>query len=247
MTTGARIDKDPDYCRILANLQEHFVEVPAECPYGLPYVAIYRQARFGDMLDGLMAQMLFSGYRRNGNVIYAMCCMGCTECVPIRLHTAEFRPNRNQRRVARRNIDLAVEVAPLEMNKENLALLDKFLKVRYPGRSSSAVDYYAGFFLNNFQNSLEIRFRSPEGELLGVSIIDLGRQWLNAVYFYFDPDAAKRSLGTYNILYLVDFCRQQNIDILYLGYWIKDVPAMKYKEAFRPHELLVGGSWISSF
>ena len=77
-------------------------------------------------------EFLAYGYRRNGNCIYNMRCPGCSLCVPIRLRPERFRPNRNQRRVWKKNQDVAVEIAPLTMSRENLALLQRFLSTRFP-------------------------------------------------------------------------------------------------------------------
>ncbi len=82
-----------------------------------------------------------------------------------------------------------------------------------------------------------------DGRLVGASIIDIGENWRNAVYFYFDPDEGRRSLGTFNILPLLDFCRERGISYLYLGYYIQDVAAMSYKSAFKPYYLLQAGGW----
>ena len=73
------------------------------------------------------------------------------------------------------------------------------------------------------------------GRLVGAAIVDIGDNWLNAVYFYFDPDEGRRSLGTFNILTLLDLCQERGIDYLYLGYYIRDVAAMSYKSSFKPH------------
>jgi arginyl-tRNA--protein-N-Asp/Glu arginylyltransferase len=45
------------------------------------------------------------------------------------------------------------------------------------------------------------------------------------------------------VLHLIDFCRQQGIALLYLGYWIEQVKAMSYKANFKPHYLLRDGIW----
>ncbi len=219
-----------------------FYEIPAPCPYGLDKTAVYRQNYFAGLDDDLMAAFFENGFRRNGNTMYCMVCADCRACLPIRLNPAELRPNRNQRRTWKKNGDLALDISPLRPTPEKLALCEKFLRHRYPTKDSCAINYYSGFFMNNMTNTFELTYRD-QGKLRGVAIIDIGKAFLNGVYFYFDPEAAKRSPGTYNILYLNEFCRKNGIKHFYLGYLIREVQAMRYKENFRPHYLLINGRW----
>ena len=223
-------------------LEQYFVDISVDCPYGLPRPAVYHQAMFTSIGDATLGIFFAHGYRRNGNCIYAMRCPGCGACVPIRLRPGEFSPNRNQRRVWKMNQDVTVGVAPLRMSSENLSLLDRHLRTRFPQGKSSAEEYYAGFFTSAISRCFEIRYRVAD-RLIGVAIVDGSEQWLNAVYFYFDPREARRSPGTMNILNLINFCRRHGIDYLYLGYCIEQVQAMRYKAAFKPHELLRAGRW----
>jgi arginyl-tRNA--protein-N-Asp/Glu arginylyltransferase len=228
--------------RIREELQQYFVHSSIECPYGLPFQAVYNQALFDTMPDFIMDVYLASGYRRNGNVIYNMHCSECKACVPIRIDPKEFQPNRNQKRVWNKNRDISVEISPLSCSQENLTLLDKFLAARFPGRDSSPLDYYTCFFLNHITNTVEVSYRAGS-RLIGVAIVDLSTAWLNVVFFYFDPAEGKRSPGTFNILHLIDFCRREKIKFIYLGYWIKDVKAMSYKANFKPHSILCDNAW----
>lgn len=220
-----------------------FVDIAARCPYGLEQIAVYHQAIFGWMDEVMMGRFLSLGYRRNGNTLYNMRCPQCSLCVPIRIRPERFQPDRNQRRVLKKNRDVTAGVAPLTMSRENLNLLEKFLVTRYPDSNNHAEGYYTGFFITSITRCFEIRYRVDD-QLVGVAVVDAAAGWLNAVYYYFDPELADRSLGTYNILYLVNFCRYQKIPYLYLGYWIKDLKGMDYKKRFRPHELLIDGAWI---
>lgn len=229
--------------RIKAELRQYFMHSTIECPYGLPFQAVYNQALFDTMPDFIMNAYLASGYRRNGNVIYNMHCSECRACIPIRIDPKEFKPNRNQKRVWQRNQDITVETSPLTCSEENLALLEKFLASRFPGRDSSPLDYYTGFFLNHITDTVEFRYRVGS-DLIGVAIVDLSTSWLNVVFYYFDPAGGKRSPGTYNILYLIEFCRQKNIQFIYLGYWIEAVKAMSYKAKFKPHYIYRDKSWM---
>ena len=230
--------------RIKEELAHYFVHSSIQCPYGLPFQAVYNQALFSTTPDFIMDAYFAAGYRRNGNVIYNMQCSDCKACVPIRIDPKEFKMNRNQKRVWEKNRDVTVGVTPITCGEENLTLLKKFLTVRYPGRDSSPLDYYTGFFLNHITNTVEFSYR-VKSKLIGIAIVDLSTTWLNVVFFYFDPAEGKRSPGTYNILYLIDFCRQKEIHFIYLGYWIKDVKAMSYKARFKPHYIYRDSTWRS--
>lgn len=223
-------------------LERYFVDIPAACPYGMPYTATYRQARVNGRADHHLGRFLAAGYRRNGSSIYTMRCRDCRACVPIRLRPERLVPNRNQRRTWRRNLSVTADLKPLQMQPEHLRLLQKFLDCRYPAKGSIAEEYYAFFFLNTMTETCELTYRL-NGTLIGTAIIDLQPEWLNVVFFYFDPDFSRQSPGTFNILYLADFCRRQGIPLLYLGYWIESVKAMRYKAQFLPHEILAGSGW----
>jgi len=192
-----------------------------------------------------MELFLSAGYRRNGNCLYNMACHKCSSCVPIRLHPAEFTADRNQRRTRGKNRDIETVLLPLQPGEEDYDLCEKFLRRRYPKENNNAGGYFRDFFLNSIVNSAQLQYR-VDGRLVGTAIIDIGYNWLNAVYFYFDPDEAKRSLGTYNILRLVDLCYEWEIEFLYLGYYIESVSAMCYKANFHPHYILQDNSWVRS-
>lgn len=171
-----------------------------------------------------------------------MVCTDCQACIPIRLEPEKFNPNRSQKRVTARNQDLTISIAPLKITAEKLALCDKFLHGRFPEKSSSGLDYYAGFFINSLGATYELEFRD-QNHLVGVSIIDLYSDAINCVYFYFDPAMARRSLGTYNILTQINYALSYDVRYVYLGYWIEEIAAMRYKAQFKPHFLLQKGQW----
>ncbi len=220
-----------------------FVDIDIGCPYGLPCVSTFHQATFAPLSERAMELFLAAGYRRNGNCLYTMSCHDCTACIPIRLHPAEFAANRNQKRTFTKNHDVEKALLPLQPTKEDYLLCERFLQSRYPRENNTATGYYRDFFLNSIVNSAQLQYRVGD-RLIGTAIIDIGYNWLNAVYFYFDPEESRRSLGTYNILCLIDLCREWEIEFLYLGYYIQSVPAMSYKGNFYPHYLLFGDTWL---
>jgi arginine-tRNA-protein transferase len=66
---------------------------------------------------------------------------------------------------------------------------------------------------------------------------------LSGVYKFFDPEAAKRSLGSMIILWHVQRARALGLAYVYLGYWIAGSPKMAYKARFRPLEQLTVRGW----
>ena len=87
-------------------------------------------------------------------------------------------------------------------------------------------------------------FRSPDGSLVAVSLIDRLDDGLSAVYSFYDPTRERQSLGTWSILWLVDDSRRLGLPYVYLGYWIAESPKMAYKARFPALEQLVDGDWV---
>jgi arginine-tRNA-protein transferase len=224
---------------------KHFYDIPTPCPYGMSDMALYRQAQFGFVDDPLMNAFLGSGFRRNGNTIYTMGCPECDACRSLRINPLLFKPNRSQRRVLKKCAPVTAVVNELEVTKEKLDLLNSFFSCRFPHQENDAVSYYGTFFANGITDTYEIEY-TLDDELLGVSIIDVGTLWLNAVYFYFDNRFKHLSPGIFNILFLIDLCRRQEIRYLYLGYSIADHTPMAYKTSFKPHEIYHDNVWHPS-
>ena len=231
-----------EFSSMFSRVSHLFMTIDIQCPYGLPHVATFHQASFAPLSERAMELFLAAGYRRNGNSLYNMQCAPGSACIPIRLHCGEFRPNRNQKRALKKNEDIETSILPMRPSQENLELCEKFLRTRYPRENNTAKGYYRDFFLNNIVNSASLQYR-VNGRLLGTSIIDIGYNWLNAVYFFFDPEDSRRSLCTYNILQLIQLCREWEIEYLYLGYVIRSVSAMSYKCNFRPYYTLGLDRW----
>ncbi len=74
-------------------------------------------------------------------------------------------------------------------------------------------------------------------------LVDLLDDGVSAVYSFYDPQQAKRSLGTWSILWLVEECRRHGRPYVYLGYWIAESPKMAYKARFAALERLTADGW----
>ena len=181
--------------------------------------------------------LLDNGFRRSGSLIYRAECEGCSQCVSIRVDVEAFAPSGDQRRALKKNHDLRLEVGTPTFTDEKLALYQRFVSERYPGKELPTAEEFEQFLVSNLGHTLEFRY-TLEGKLVGVGVVDVVPEAASSVYFYFDPAHAQRSLGTYSALQEIAFCRDTGRRWLHLGYWVKDCKAMTYKSRFRPHQLL---------
>ena len=63
------------------------------------------------------------------------------------------------------------------------------------------------------------------------------------IYSFYDPDQARRSLGTFMILDNMQRVRRLGLPYLYLGYWVNGSSKMDYKSRFMPQERLTADGW----
>jgi arginine-tRNA-protein transferase len=80
-------------------------------------------------------------------------------------------------------------------------------------------------------------------QLIGCAVVDHLPAALSAIYTYFDPEYAERSLGTLAVLLQIQLAQQLELEYLYLGYWIADCQKMNYKTHYRPLQLLRENIW----
>jgi arginine-tRNA-protein transferase len=158
-----------------------------------------------------------------------------------------FQPNRSQRRAQRKHAGLVASEKPLAFSEEHYALYLRYQSARHSGggMDHDSREQYAHFLLQSRVDSLLVEFREA-GVLRMVALIDCLSDGLSAVYTFYDPDLTHASLGTYGVLWQIDYCRRQGLPHLYLGYWIEESPKMRYKVDFQPLEMLLAGQWVDA-
>lgn len=182
------------------------------------------------------------GFRRSGTFVYRPHCDHCQRCVPIRVATAQFKPSRSQRRTLKQFAHLQIQIKPLVWNEEHYALYRTYQSVRHNGYNMDNDDksQYMQFLLASTVNSYLIEFRE-QNTLKMVALVDELSQGISAVYTFFDPHTS--GLGTYGILWQIQYCQQLALPWLYLGYWIEQSRKMAYKTQFTPYQLFLDGEW----
>jgi leucyl-tRNA---protein transferase len=186
------------------------------------------------------------GFRRSGQYIYTPRCATCKACVPVRVPVRDFRANRKQRRCLNRNTDLELLIKTSVDVEEHYLIYEKYINTRHTDGDMypASLNQFQSFIGTNWDCTRYLEFRL-RGRLVCCALIDWLSSGLSAIYTYFDPELATRSLGTYAILKQIELTRTRGLDYVYLGYWIKDSEKMNYKTQFRPIELFVENRWLT--
>jgi arginyl-tRNA--protein-N-Asp/Glu arginylyltransferase len=226
--------------------QFFYTTAPLPCPYlpGRTERKIVTELS-GTEAEALHERLSRAGFRRSHNIAYAPVCPGCQACVPIRVVSEEFTPDRTQRRILRANADLTVSEMPARATAEQFTLFQRYQKNRHADGDMAAMGYY------DYRAMIEdtpistgiLEFRDAQDRLLGACLTDWLADGLSAVYSFFDTDEDKRSLGTFAVLWLIGRARSLGLPYVYLGYWVPESRKMAYKARFRPSEILISGAW----
>lgn len=193
---------------------------------------------------GLYSNLSVLGFRRSGNHIYRPHCSNCDACIPARIPVGLHEPRRSQNRILKRNSDLVVEATDDIRDEAAFDLYRRYIEQRHADGDMYPPDreQYESFLNNAWECTSYFRFYE-RGKLVAVAVADELLDGMSAIYTFFDPDAGRRSLGAFAILWQIQRVQERNLDYLYLGYWIKGCQKMSYKSEYRPLELYLNGRW----
>jgi arginyl-tRNA--protein-N-Asp/Glu arginylyltransferase len=226
---------------------QQFVTDPHSCHYLPEQVAMLHYSLAPAMTALEYEALMNSGHRKFGPVFFRPVCEGCTECRPLRVPTAEFKPSRSQRRAWKRNQDLRTQLAPASVDEMRLALYDRYHRSQNERKGwradpSSASEYELSYVHNPIPN---VEISLWEGAVLRAIIHnDVTPNTVSAIYHFHDPDFLDRSLGTYCILQSIDLARRLKKRWVYLGYFVAGCSSLSYKSLYRPCEIMKpDGKW----
>ncbi|MGH1542472.1 MAG: arginyltransferase [Arenicella sp.] len=184
------------------------------------------------------------GFRRSGNMTYRPNCNHCSQCISVRIPVDQFKPSRNQRRVARKNSHLHYKIRPVEESEKYFDLYYKYQQARHSDgiMCDPSVAKYKSFIESDIADTKLLVIYDNE-HVVSVSVIDLMHDGLSAVYTFFDPDFSSLSLGTFSILTTIELCRKHCFEYVYLGFWIEQSNKMSYKKQFQPLQGYINDRW----
>ncbi|HET6183269.1 MAG TPA: arginyltransferase [Acetobacteraceae bacterium] len=226
--------------------QFFYTTAPLPCPYvaGRTERKVVTEIT-GPDADALHDRLSRAGFRRSHNIAYAPVCPNCQSCLPIRIPVDRFEIDRGLRRIARANAMVEGFEAPCHATAEQFQLFQRYQLVRHGGGDMATMSFYdyRAMVEDTPIETFMVEFRDPDDRLVGACLTDRLGDGLSAVYSFYAPELASRSLGTYTILWLVERARELGQPYVYLGYWVPESRKMAYKARFKPSEILVGGTW----
>ncbi|MBC3764282.1 arginyltransferase [Neptunicella marina] len=187
--------------------------------------------------------LIQSGFRRSAEQLYRPHCTECHACQSLRLPVERFIPSSSQRRISNKNRDVEVLLSA-ENKPEYYSLYFDYISERHTDGSMypPSKEQYESFLGQSWTHQQFIEFRI-QNDLVAVAVIDEVDSGLSALYTFYAPELAYRSLGIFSILTQIELCRLNNKRYLYLGYQIDDCNKMNYKANFYPHERFIGNKW----
>lgn len=193
----------------------------------------------------MLSELSRMGFRRSGDFIYRPECHLCRQCISSRIPVDVFEMNSVHKKAWKKNQDLSMSIVSTQSaTKEHFELYEKYIYFRHADGDMfpPSEDQFNKFLVVSCIDSIFIEFRL-NGKLIAVSTCDVLDDGISAVYTFFDPEASKRSLGTYAILKQIEYAKSLNLAYVYLGYWVPHSNKMNYKTKFTPLELLLDGQW----
>jgi arginine-tRNA-protein transferase len=226
--------------------QFFYTTAPLPCPYvpGRIERKVVTEITGPDS-DSLHDRLSRAGFRRSHNIAYAPVCPACSACVPIRIDTTAFEPDRGLRKILKANEGLDGFEVPARATAEQFTLFQRYQQARHGDGDMASMSFYdyRAMVEDTPIETLVVEYRDRSDRLVGACLADRLGDGLSAVYSFFAPELQKQSLGTFTILWLIGRARALGLPYVYLGYWVPESRKMAYKARFRPSEILAGGSW----
>ncbi|TRW94232.1 arginyltransferase [Candidatus Methylobacter oryzae] len=190
------------------------------------------------------SQLIANGFRRSGDDVYRPRCAECSQCVPVRLPVAQFKPTRKQKRCLQKNRQTTAIIKPAAFEQAHYDLYLRYQNQRHTEGSmaNSSPDDYLHFLGSSWCDTVFVEF-SYAGELAAVAVVDRLDNALSAVYTFFEPRFSNLSLGVYAVLWQIQHAQEQGLDWLYLGYWIAGCRKMNYKVQYQPLQGFINQQW----
>jgi arginyl-tRNA--protein-N-Asp/Glu arginylyltransferase len=221
-----------------------YITPPSACAYLPDRLTQLRYATVADLSAPAYMHLMAHGWRRFGSAVFRPECPSCSRCLSLRVPVHAFRPSESQRRAWQANRDaLEIRIGAPAASPEAVDLFERFHNYKqaaldWPERGADDLEHMVR---NPFPTEAWSYYLGDR--LLAIGYVDALPGGLSAIYFFYDPDERRRSLGTFNVLSIIDAARRRGLPHAYLGYYVEGCRSLEYKARFRPNEILSRSGW----
>jgi arginyl-tRNA--protein-N-Asp/Glu arginylyltransferase len=226
-----------------------FVSLPTVCHYLPGQTWRLEYELVGNITADEYLERMQNGWRRFGHTLFRPRCPECTACRTLRVLVDQFRPNRSQQRARKLNEGaVRLEIGAPSATREKLDLYDCYHAFQVDAKGwpehtpKDAADYIDSYVDNPFPVEEWCYYLGDR--LIGVGYVDVLPEALSAIYFFYDPDERQRSLGTWNVLRILEAAAGRGVPHVYLGYYVEGCQSLEYKANFAANQIReADGTW----
>lgn len=194
--------------------------------------------------------VIHRGWRRFGHYYFHPICEGCDECKSLRINVNQFSMTKSQKKSKSRNKNTQIIVQKPTISQMHLDLYNKYHNFKrqkdgWRQKNTTSRDYIENFVEGAGEFGKEVLYIKDQ-KLIGVDLIDVMEDGISSIYFFYDLDYARLSLGTYSLIYQIELAKILDLEWIYLGYWVDGCQAFAYKPNFKPQQILHGFPDIQS-
>ncbi len=128
----------------------------------------------------------------------------------------------------KRNQRFRYDCKPLQLLDAHHNLYTKYKNFMPFDMSISLQSLLFDFAQTDCFNTYQIEIYDNE-KLIGCSFFDVGNNSAEGISSIYDPDYTKHSIGKYLIYLQIEYCKKNNIEYFYPGYFVPYYPAFDYK------------------
>ncbi len=212
------------------------------------YLDNLKQTTHYKFIEGCSASyceaLIERGWRRFGNMFFRPICAECNACESFKIDVKNYRFSRSERRILRKNENTQIVVQHPQVTTAHLALFEKYHshmkdKRDWDHETTTPRHYYMSFVHGHGDFGYEVLYYIDD-VLVGVDLIDLLPNGISSIYFYYDPDFSKHSLGTFSMLRQIQIAKDMDLDWIYMGYYVQGCQSLEYKSRYKPYHVLHG-------
>lgn len=193
------------------------------------------------------AALIERGWRRFGNMFFRPICADCNACESFKVDVKNYNFSKSERRILRKNENTKIILQHPQVTTSHLALFEKYHshmkdKRAWTHETTTPRHYYMSFVHGHGDFGYEALYYIDD-VLVGIDLIDILPNGISSIYFYYDPDFSKHSLGTFSMLQQIQIAKENDLDWIYMGYYVQSCQSLEYKSRYKPYHVLQGRPW----